>query len=137
MKRVSQLGQRVRAVAHTQPPAHGQLPVELGRQYPGRHKSHLASIQPLLGLFQAIARGDAEFGKHLRRRDALRIGQRAMHQHRQAFACQQQRQQWRQVCLPPGAVVAGNHDRHGLVFWCLQLRNTCLHRLMETQHFGF
>ena len=106
--RVHQLDQAVRRVAQADHAAHVQQAFQAGAQDLGGDEGHVAGRDRV----DAGLRRHAQRGQHFRGENPLRLGRRAVHQHRQAFARQQQRQQRREHRQLARAVVARqHHDR--------------------------
>ena len=104
---VHELDQAVRRVAQADDLAHLEQALQARTQQAGRHEAHLAGLQRL----DRMVSGHAQQRQHGGRGHAPAFGRRAMHQHRQALARQQQRQQRGQHRQLARAVVAGQH--HG------------------------
>ena len=89
-ERVDQLGERVRAGAHTEARAQAQEIGQPRRQHRGGHERDAAGVECFLRLRQARAGHDAEFAQDIGRRDAAVAAQRPVDQHRHTEALQQE-----------------------------------------------
>ena len=114
-KRLENLDERMRRIAHAHDPAQRQEPRELRRERRDRRERQPARREAVLDFI--VRRGvlDAQFREDLGARHAARIVDDAVHQHRHAFAGEQHRQQRREVRLLARAVVARDRYRSRVV----------------------
>src|SRR5579863_759269 len=104
------LDERMRRVAHAHDLAQRKQTSELRRERRGRRERDAAAGDRIFYLAMRARRLDAELRKNLGARDAAWVGVDAMHQHRHAFAREQEREQRHEVRLFARAVVAWNRD---------------------------
>jgi hypothetical protein len=128
-QRVQQLDQAVCAVAQAQHAAHLQQAFQAGQQQRRGRIGHAAGG----GGSQDLLRRHAQVGQHVGTAGAALLGGAAMHQHAQALARQQQRQQRGQQWQLAGAVVAGQHHQGAL--GCSQAWQPLVDGVQKARHF--
>ena len=137
-KRVNEFGHGMAAIPYAQAAAQRQQLGKAGREHRRRHEGQLVGVHRRLRLRQRDAGQDAQFTKNIGAGHTPLPVQRAVDQHRQPHALQQQGDQRGQIGLAPRAVVAADDHRANIAQTLrrLQVMHTLGHRLGKAEQFG-